>query len=100
MVNGGNNTYYQNIISRVLSIGYHMSITVLGAGFVLHMLGWDEVGSVVINVGLLILLATPLARVAASAVIFYFIEGDRKYSVVSLVVFVILLTSIFVGREI
>lgn len=47
--------------------------------------------------GLLVLLATPVLRVAASVVSFGF-EGDRIYTVVTLIVLVILLTSIFAVR--
>lgn len=47
--------------------------------------------------GLLVLLATPVLRVAASLVAFAF-EGDRLYAAITAVVLAILLASIFLVR--
>jgi uncharacterized membrane protein len=47
--------------------------------------------------GLLVLLATPVLRVAAS-VAAYTLEGDRLYATITLVVLFVLLTSLFVLR--
>src|SRR5436190_3890769 len=47
----------------------------------------------IIQLGLVFLIATPIARVALAALGFYF-EGDRLYVVVSLIVLVILTFSI------
>ena len=47
-----------------------------------------------IQFGLLLLIATPIARVALAALGFY-LEGDRTYVLVSLIVLSILLVSIF-----
>ena len=47
-----------------------------------------------IQLGLLLLIATPIARVALAAIGFY-LEGDSTYVVVSLIVLSILLVSIF-----
>lgn len=49
----------------------------------------------VIELGLLILLATPVARVFLSILLFHF-EGDRKFVYITVMVFVILLFSILV----
>ena len=49
------------------------------------------------QLGLLVLLATPVARVAASVVGFA-LEGDRLYTAITLAVLAILLASIFVLR--
>jgi uncharacterized membrane protein len=49
------------------------------------------------QLGLLVLLATPVARVAAS-VIGFALERDRLYAAITLAVLLILLTSIFVLR--
>jgi uncharacterized membrane protein len=48
----------------------------------------------VIELGVLLLIATPVFRVAASAVLF-FLEGDRLYTVITLVVLGLLLASVF-----
>ena len=51
-------------------------------------------GRAIIQLGLLLLIATPVARVAFSVVAFA-IEHDRMYIVVTLIVLVILLYSLF-----
>ena len=51
----------------------------------------------IVQLGLLALLATPVARVAASVVGFT-LEHDRLYTAITLAVLLILLTSIFVLR--
>jgi uncharacterized membrane protein len=51
----------------------------------------------VIMLGLLILLATPVLRVAVSIVAFL-LERDRLYAVVTSIVLALLLTSIFLGK--
>jgi uncharacterized membrane protein len=48
----------------------------------------------IIQLGLLLLIATPVARVAFSAVAFA-IEGDRMYVVITLIVLAVLLYSLF-----
>lgn len=47
--------------------------------------------------GLLVLVATPVLRVAASVVAFA-LEGDRLYTAITLAVLAVLLTSLFVLR--
>jgi uncharacterized membrane protein len=49
------------------------------------------------QLGLVVLLATPVARVGASVVAFV-LEGDRLYAAITLAVLLVLLTSIFVLR--
>jgi uncharacterized membrane protein len=49
------------------------------------------------QLGLLVLLATPVLRVATSVVAFA-LEGDRLYALISGVVLAVLLTSIFLVR--
>lgn len=48
----------------------------------------------VIELGALLLIATPVFRVAASAVLFY-LEKDPTYTVITLIVFALLMISIF-----
>jgi uncharacterized membrane protein len=52
-------------------------------------------GSSILQLGLIILLATPVARVAASVVLFA-AEHDRIYVAITLFVLIVLLTSIFI----
>ncbi|HZT38531.1 MAG TPA: DUF1634 domain-containing protein [Bryobacteraceae bacterium] len=53
-------------------------------------------GRAIIQLGLLILIATPVARVAFSAYAFAR-EGDRKYVVITLIVLSLLCFSVFAG---
>jgi uncharacterized membrane protein len=115
---------FRTVISTVLIVGVAASATLIGAGFLLALaIGWQ--GSVlspgpgtaaattdfsnlpgrlasleplaIAQLGLLVLLATPVARVAASVVGFA-LEGDRLYAAITLAVLVVLLTSIFILR--
>ncbi|MGZ3959257.1 MAG: DUF1634 domain-containing protein, partial [Flavisolibacter sp.] len=55
-------------------------------------------GAHIIQLGVLILIATPVARVAFS--IFGFAEeGDRLYIAITLLVLIIILTSMFLGLK-
>jgi uncharacterized membrane protein len=54
-------------------------------------------GQGIVTAGLLVLIATPVARVALSIVIFV-IERDRLYIAITAAVFVILMISFAVGR--
>ncbi len=49
------------------------------------------------QLGLVVLIATPVGRVAASVVAFA-LEGDRLYAAITLVVLAVLLTSLFILR--
>lgn len=54
-------------------------------------------GQAIMMAGLLVLIATPVARVALSIVIFI-IERDRLYTAITAAVFVILMIAFAVGR--
>jgi uncharacterized membrane protein len=54
-------------------------------------------GPAIMMVGLLVLIATPVARVALSIVIFV-IERDRLYAAITAAVFLILMIAFAVGR--
>jgi uncharacterized membrane protein len=91
------------LVSALL-VGWSGSLT--GAGPVSHDMGdfADTLAGAlalrpfaIAQLGLLVLLATPVLRVAASVVAFI-VEGDRLYATVSAVVLAILLTSIFLVR--
>jgi uncharacterized membrane protein len=58
-----------------------------------NLAAWRPVGFA--QLGLVVLLATPVARVAASVAAFT-IEGDRLYAGITAIVLLVLLTSIFV----
>jgi len=103
------------VISNVLRIGVFLSAAVIVVGAVLYYavghagaaLGYPHtLGEVlpalragnfqaIITVGLLILLATPIARVAVSIVAFL-LEGDWRYVVVTSIVLTLLLGSVFI----
>jgi len=57
----------------------------------------DFSGRAIIQLGLLILIATPVARVAVSIYVF-FREGDHQYVLATVVVFLLLLYSLFFAR--
>jgi uncharacterized membrane protein len=54
-------------------------------------------GQAVIAVGLLVLIATPVLRVAVSILAFWQ-EGDRKFVLITSVVLALLLASFFLGK--
>ncbi len=103
------------VISNVLRIGVFLSAAVIVVGSVLyyavgnagptlsypHTLGEVlpalQAGNfqAIITLGLLILLATPIARVAVSIVAFL-LEGDWRYVVVTTIVLILLLGSVFI----
>ena len=115
---------FRGMVSTVLIVGVGISAAIIGAGFVAALaVGWQgslvgaahAMGSstadfgglpgrlyalepaAIAQLGLVTLLATPVARVAASVVGFA-LERDRLYAAVTLAVLAILLTSIFFLR--
>ncbi len=112
---------FRSLVSGVLIVGVGTSAVLIAAGFVGALLvGWEgsllgagqgtaastDFGALVANLvalrpialaqaGLLVLLATPVVRVAASVVAFA-LEGDRLYVAITAVVLAILLASLFV----
>ncbi len=115
---------FRTMVSLVLAVGVAISATLIGAGFLAALaVGWQ--GSLfgappgvtavttdfsnlparlasleplaISQLGLLVLLATPVTRVAASVVGFA-LEGDRLYTGITLAVLAILLTSILFLR--
>jgi uncharacterized membrane protein len=111
------------MVSYVLAIGVTVSGAVIALGFALALaFGWrtslvgrapvpaglSDFGGMptgllalrpaaITQLGLALLLATPVVRVAASVVGFA-LEGDRLYVAITLVVLAILLASIFLIR--
>ena len=110
------------IVSRVLLTGVGLSAMLVLAGFLASLfVGWDgsllgagpggdptNIGALadglrdlrpqaIAQLGLLTLILTPMARVAASLVLFA-VERDRTYVVVSVIVLAILLTGLLIIR--
>lgn len=111
---------FRTLISGILIAGVGISATLILAGFLASFLvGWDgslvgappvtvalsDFGAMpaslialrpvgIVQLGLLVLVATPVVRVAASVVAFL-LEGDRLYAGITIAVLVILLVSLF-----
>lgn len=60
------------------------------------VLAWDRSGQGIIQLGILLLIGTPIARVAFSVFAFA-VQRDPTYVIVTLIVLAVLLYSIFVG---
>ena len=114
---------FREMVSGVLIVGVVVSAAFIAVGFVAALaVGWQGslVGAVavtsattdfsnlpgrlatlepaaIVQLGLVTLLATPVARVAASVVGFA-LEGDRLYAAITTAVLLILLISILVLR--
>ncbi len=116
---------FRTVVSVVLTVGVGLSALLIGTGFVAALaIGWQgtltgglvpgggldptDYGALpqrlsvleplaVAQLGLLTLLATPVARVAASVVGFA-LEGDRLYTAITAAVLAILLVSILLLR--
>ena len=80
-------------ISRVLAIGTYASVVALGAGVLVQLIdprgssGID--GTAVLAIGLVIVILTPVARVAAAALGFA-TRGERELAVISVAVLAVL----------
>jgi uncharacterized membrane protein len=114
---------FRLVVSRVLIVGVGTSAALIAIGFVGSLLvGWDgsmlgaragggaptDFGTIqaglwalrpvaIAQAGLLVLVATPVVRVAASVIAFT-LEGDRLYASITLAVLAILLTSLLILR--
>lgn len=107
-------TDVNRFVELVLTTGVVMSLVILTFGSILIMVKPVPVGvpgsiadilkgvirlnaSAIINLGILVMLLTPVVRVIA-AMIAFFVEKDRKYALVSLTVLIILAISALVGK--
>jgi uncharacterized membrane protein len=114
---------FRLVVSAVLTAGVAISAALIGVGFLAALaIGWQaailgaapshvaatDFGNLpdrlavlqplaISQFGLLVLLATPVLRVAASVVGFA-LEGDRLYAAITLAVLTVLVVSIFVLR--
>jgi uncharacterized membrane protein len=111
---------FRIVVSTVLIVGVSTSAVLIAAGFVGSLLvGWEgsllgeaggtapttDFGALVSNLlavrpialaqaGLVVLVMTPVVRVAASVVAFW-LEDDRMYVVITGIVLAVLLSSLF-----
>jgi uncharacterized membrane protein len=84
----------EHILGRVLGIGVVTSSVCLGAGLLMTFAGGSTViAGVLLTVGIVVLLATPVARVGVSTV-GYASRRDWLFVALTLIVFVELLSSI------
>jgi uncharacterized membrane protein len=113
---------FERIVAGVLGVGVTVSATLIVLGFAAALaVGWGGSGAdpaapidatdfsdlsarlrelqplAVVQLGLLVLIATPVVRVAVS-VIGFALERDRLYVAITLAVLAILLASLFLTR--
>ena len=82
------------VVGRVLWVGTMASSTCLGAGLIIALAsGGSGLSRLLLDVGLVILLATPAARVAVS-VVDYLRERDWLFSALTLIVLLELAASV------
>jgi uncharacterized membrane protein len=118
------NEWVDTAISTLLRVGVIVSVSVIAIGLVLTLRTTPETltqltavrahypntlpevidgvrhmrGEAIVMAGLLLLIATPIARVALSIVIFV-IERDRLYTAITVAVLLILLIGFVLGME-
>lgn len=105
------------VVAFILRWGSYVSAAIMVLGILLVFLNGDvpiQVGPpvslralpaqlalanpyAIMQLGVLLLLLTPLARIVAAALSFW-LEGERRYSLVSLAVLVIILASLLLAR--
>ncbi|MGC8551880.1 MAG: DUF1634 domain-containing protein [Phycisphaerae bacterium] len=117
-----NETVIQDVSAWILRIGSFGSVSILLLGLVLamvqHPLDKKEMlkahfslslshvsqglmharGLDVMEIGIFLLVLTPVMRVAASVILFAFVDRDKVYTVVTLIVLLITLASLFLLR--
>ncbi|MEM2934447.1 MAG: DUF1634 domain-containing protein [Methanocellales archaeon] len=81
------------LLSRVLLLGVLLSVGLMSLGLSIYFFGYD---SLVINLGILMLIATPILRVLAALATFA-INGEKFYVFISTLVFSILLVSFLIA---
>ncbi len=105
----------ERTVRRILITGIAVSVALMAIGLALGALDGDGLPSGVVplahlasrlgdadpaaylSLGLIVLIATPFARVAASIVVFA-LEGDRRYTLVTAVVLGIMCVSVVLGK--
>jgi uncharacterized membrane protein len=88
----------ERVISNVLRIGVWSSMALIASGSGWHFLaGGTSSAARLVTAGLVLLIATPVLRVAASLVLFA-LERDRAYMLITAVVLLTLALSFILGR--
>ncbi len=86
-------------LGRILTAGVLASTGLLAAGLVLQLLGLEpRAASALTQAGLIVLMATPVARVVVS-VIEYSLERDWLFAMLTTTVLIILLGSLIVSMR-
>jgi uncharacterized membrane protein len=84
-------------VGRVLRLGALLSAAILAVGLALHIaLPASPVPDLILRAGLIILIATPVARVVAS-VVDYTLQRDWLFAALTFAVLVVLLGSLLYG---
>jgi uncharacterized membrane protein len=83
----------ERLIGTVLRVGINASTVCLAAGVVLFFAGAGSLAALLLQAGIVILLATPVARVVVS-VVQYLGERDWTFTTLTVVVLVELLASV------
>jgi uncharacterized membrane protein len=84
-------------LGRILTVGVLASTGLLAAGLLLQLLGLEPgAASVLTQAGLIVLMATPVARVVVS-VVEYALERDWLFATLTTTVLIILLASLAVS---
>ena len=91
-------TAIELVLARLLRIGSMIAAALLAAGIVGMVLGRTVFAPRLIGAGLMVLLATPVMRVLAAAIIFVR-QKDWKFALFSLVVLCCIAAGILLGRE-
>ena len=105
----------ERTVSRVLIAGIALSVALMAIGIVLAAGSGDGLPSFIVpladmpsllldldagaylSLGLIVLIATPFARVAGSLVAFA-LQGDRRYVAVTAVVLTVMCLSVLLGK--
>ena len=82
------------IVGRVLAIGITSSSLCLAAGLLLSAAGLAPIAGVVLSAGLLMLMATPAARIALNAIV-YARQREWLFAALTIVVVAELVISVF-----
>jgi len=87
---------FDRIVALVLRTGAFACFFIMLAGLIANIFTHGAIPLAIERAGVLLMLATPVARVAVACFLF-FQEKDRKYGWISLGVLLILLLSAFFG---
>jgi uncharacterized membrane protein len=87
------------ILAGTLRLGAYLSFALIVTGLLAQAAGSGHAAALITRAGILLLMATPVMRIAAACIVFLR-ERDRKYALISLAVLtIVVLTSIFALGE-